>query len=270
MEDNKSDSPTKSLLEMGEAKNISPTKSLSELEDDLDNPMNEEARQKATLADLDQTYESDKSQEHKPPVRRFGVQMGLFSKFTNAPTLDEFTLAKILGQIVDSPDKLDIIKEEASLKKQTTSKEDQSPPQRLQSLWSFQGSEYEAPDVGDLEDQKHEYLGWYKFSIASVIFATQFGIVNNSLRLTLNSSWSIRNCLHQSAIFKDGTSTSFGCNRLGFSCYVYHHSDSFCEYFCISSTLRKDSSLYNHDFVANGLLRLCLFKSISTANNCGT
>lgn len=126
---------------------------------------------RATLENLDETfeeqYEEDDSEilesQNKAPIRRFGTQMGLFSKFTNAPTLDEFTLAGLLAEIEDRP------KEEEEEQVLTP-----APPQ-LQSIWSFRGSLYDNEIAQELMAKKTEHKSWYKATIIAVIFSTQFG-----------------------------------------------------------------------------------------------
>lgn len=133
---------------------------------------------KATLDDLDLEYshvEADyfnEDDENKPPVPRFGTQVGLFAKFTNNPTLDEFALVNLISQEAESPKK--------SPKKKISAPPlmpiPEEPAPKVHTLLSFQGSEYDNPDFENIVNKRHKHGAWYRASLIAVIFSTQFGI----------------------------------------------------------------------------------------------
>lgn len=157
---------------------------------------------RATLENLDETFEErdededadEVESENRAPIRRFGTQMGLFSKFTNAPTLDEFTLAGLLAQIEDTG----------------KNEEEATPlaPPPLQSVWSFRGSLYDSELAQQIIAKKTEQKSWYKAAIIVAIFSTQFGTLFDTYNLLKKLvSWYIRTGLCQSIVYKDEAAT---------------------------------------------------------------
>ncbi len=134
---------------------------------------------KATLDDLDLEFghvEADyfnEDDENKPPVPRFGTQVGLFAKFTNNPTLDEFALVNLISQEEGSPRKSPK-KKTSGLPLMPIPEEPVAP--KVHTLLSFQGSEYDNPDFENIVKKRQKHSALYRASLIAVIFSTQFGI----------------------------------------------------------------------------------------------
>ena len=171
-------------MSQGEYENHSPVDSfvIPEDEENLDGNSQLLIPQiRASLDNLDLEFghvEADyfnEDDENRTPVPRFGTQVGLFAKFTNAPTLDEFALANLITQEGGSPRSPKSPKKKSSAVAPLTPIPEE-PALKVLTLLSFQGSEYDNPDFDQIVDKRHKHSSWYRASLTAVIFSTQFGI----------------------------------------------------------------------------------------------